>query len=234
MNYILKVSFSAFLSFSLLFSPFMSTQSHAFTEQIMDVGAKGQNVIDLQKRLKYIGFYAGEIDGIYGTVTKEAVRNFQTKFGLEQVDGIAGEKTKEMLLKASKDLYLTPAGPELNTEFSSQDIQYMAQAVYGEARGESYEGKVAVAAVILNRVEHPDFPNTVKGVIFETRAFTAVADGQIWLEPDAEAYKAVYDAINGLDPTKEAIYYFNPDTATSEWIWSRPQIKKIDSHIFAY
>jgi N-acetylmuramoyl-L-alanine amidase len=116
--------------------------------------------------------------------------------------------------------------------FSQNDIQLMANAVYGEARGESYIGQVAVAAVILNRVNSPTFPNTVSGVIFEPRAFTAVADGQIWLTPNEQAKKAVLDAINGFDPTGNAIYYFNPDTATSGWIWGRPQIKRIGKHIF--
>lgn len=108
----------------------------------------------------------------------------------------------------------------------------MANAVYGEARGEPYIGQVAVAAVILNRVQSATFPNTVSGVIFEPRAFTAVADGQIWLTPNENAKKAVLDAMNGWDPTGNAIYYFNPDTATSGWIWSRPQIKRIGKHIF--
>jgi len=116
--------------------------------------------------------------------------------------------------------------------FSQNDIQLMANAVHGEARGEPYNGQVAVAAVILNRVNSPSFPNTVAGVIFEPRAFTAVADGQIWLEPNPTSKKAVMDAINGWDPTGNAIYYFNPDTATSAWIWSRPQIKQIGKHIF--
>lgn len=110
----------------------------------------------------------------------------------------------------------------------------MANAVYGEARGEPYIGQVAVAAVILNRLESPSFPNTVAGVIFEPGAFTAVADGQIWLTPDETAKQAVLDALNGWDPTGNAIYYFNPDTATNKWIWSRPQIKKIGKHIFCH
>jgi N-acetylmuramoyl-L-alanine amidase len=107
----------------------------------------------------------------------------------------------------------------------------MSNAVYGESRGEEYTGQVAVAAVILNRVSHSSFPNTVAGVIYQPGAFTAVADGQINLTPNATAKKAVVDAINGWDPSGEAIYYFNPDSATSSWIWSRPQIKKIGKHI---
>ena len=120
----------------------------------------------------------------------------------------------------------TPAG------FSENDIKLLSQAVYGEARGEPYVGQVAVAAVILNRLESPSFPNTVSGILFEPLAFTAVADGQIWLEPDETARKAVIDAINGMDPSESATYYFNPETATSKWIWSRPQIKQIGNHIF--
>ncbi|MBZ5753011.1 cell wall hydrolase, partial [Metabacillus rhizolycopersici] len=116
--------------------------------------------------------------------------------------------------------------------YSQNDIQLMANAVYGEARGEPYIGQVAVASVILNRVKNPIFPNTIAGVIFEPRAFTAVADGQIWLTPNEQAKKAVIDAINGFDPSEQALYYFNPDTATSAWIWGRPQIKRIGKHIF--
>ncbi|MDP5274541.1 spore cortex-lytic enzyme [Chengkuizengella axinellae] len=230
-----RISFVVCLSFTLLFSPLLSSYSSAFSEQVMDLGAKGEDVIELQERLSYIGFYKGEIDGIYDWELKNSVIYFQKEFGLELVDGITGVKTKEMLLKATEESADSTqvSGPELDTSFSSQDIQYMAQAVYGEARGESYEGKVAVAAVILNRVEHSDFPDTVSEVIFESGAFTAVDDGQMWLSPDAEAYQAVYDAINGSDPTNEAIYYFNPETATSDWIWSREQVIKIGNHIFA-
>lgn len=116
--------------------------------------------------------------------------------------------------------------------FSNNDIRLLAQAVYGEARGEPYEGQVAIAAVILNRLNSPLFPNSVAGVIFEPLAFTAVADGQIYMQPNETAREAVLDAINGWDPSEEALYYFNPDTATSPWIWGRPQIKRIGKHIF--
>ena len=125
-----------------------------------------------------------------------------------------------------------PTATNVPNGFSQNDIQLMANAVHGEARGEPYIGQVAVASVILNRVQSSSFPNTVSGVIFEPRAFTAVADGQIWLTPNETSKKAVIDAINGWDPTGEAIYYFNPDTATSGWIWTRPQIKQIGKHIF--
>jgi N-acetylmuramoyl-L-alanine amidase len=118
------------------------------------------------------------------------------------------------------------------SRISANDLKLMANAVYGEARGEPYVGQVAIAAVILNRVKSPAFPDTPAAVIFEPRAFTAVADGQIWLSPNEKAKKAVRDALNGWDPTDGCVYYFNPATATSKWIWSRPQVKRIGKHIF--
>ncbi|MEC0665908.1 spore cortex-lytic enzyme [Priestia flexa] len=377
--------------------------SSAFTNQVIQRGAVGEDVIELQSRLQYIGFYNGKIDGVFGWSTYWALRNFQYEFGIKKVDGLAGAQTKQKLADVTKyyeyhvktelkkgnkfthyggvpidkqkgssakssqnnvqknaksqsksqqqqptgqqsrgqqqsegrnnnqatpqqnqtnkaatnggseqqptgqqsrgqqqsegrnnnqatpqqnqtnkaatnggseqqptgqqsrgqqqsegrnnnqatpqqnqtNKAATNGGSEQQQEkaqkptalnvpngFSQNDIQLMANAVYGEARGEPYNGQVAVAAVILNRVNSPAFPNTVAGVIFEPRAFTAVADGQIWLEPDETAKKAVLDAINGWDPTGNAMYYFNPDTATSAWIWSRPQIKQIGKHIF--
>lgn len=243
----------------------------AFSSQVIQHGAVGDDVIELQARLQYLGFYNGKIDGVFGWGTYWALRNFQYEFG-QKIDGIAGQDAKQKLVKASNydeqyvksqinqgkkfthyggvdnqkqtqsnkkpatnnEAYKTTETASVNVPqgYSQNDIQLLANAVYGEARGESYIGQVAVAAVILNRVESPTFPNTASGVIFEPRAFTAVADGQIWLTPNETAKKAVLDAINGWDPTGNALYYFNPDTATSSWIWSRPQIKKIGKHIF--
>lgn len=239
----------------------------AFSNQVIQRGAVGDDVIELQARLQYIGFYKGKIDGVFGWNTYWAVRNFQYEYGLP-VDGLVGESTKAKLVKVSKyheqfvkeqirkgNSFTHYGGIPLSQQvkrnkrgggnssakttasnvpngFSQNDIQLMANAVYGEARGEPYIGQVAVAAVILNRLEHPSFPDTVAGVIFQPGAFTAVADGQIWLTPNETAKKAVLDAINGWDPTGGAIYYFNPSTATSAWIWNRPQIKRIGQHIF--
>nr|WP_227001933.1 spore cortex-lytic enzyme [Virgibacillus necropolis] len=236
-----------------------TNQNHsvsAFTKQVIQHGAVGDNVIELQSRLQYIGFYNGKIDGVFGWGTYWALRNFQYEFGLE-VDGMAGLTTRQKLVDTTEYDYggasvnkgssnatntnnnangsnAAPAPTAMNVPegYSQNDIQLMANAVHGEARGEPYVGQVAVASVILNRVESPTFPNTVSGVIFEPRAFTAVADGQIWLTPDETAKQAVIDAINGWDPSGNALYYFNPVTATSDWIWSRPQIKKIGKHIF--
>lgn len=248
----------------------------AFSNQVVQRGAVGDDVIELQARLQYLGFYNGKIDGVFGWGTYWALRNFQYEFGLD-IDGLLGQQTKDKLVRASKydkafvknqitkgndfTYYggvnqqdqvkqnnqgtqgnqttknqntgnINPTAVNVPSGYSQNDINIMAQAVHGEARGEPYVGKVAVAAVILNRVESPTFPNTVSGVIFEPRAFTAVADGQIWLTPNEESKKAVLDAINGWDPTGNAIYYFNPATATSSWIWGRPQIKRIGKHIF--
>nr|WP_245719392.1 spore cortex-lytic enzyme [Pelagirhabdus alkalitolerans] len=306
----------------------------AFSPQVIQHGAVGEDVIELQARLQYLGFYNSQIDGVFGWGTYWALRNFQYEFGME-VDGLAGDQVKDMLIKASQyhkeevreqlkqgrrfthygsqpapgtsepqpkeqnqkekhspeqeptqpeqtgddtsQPQQTPQEPDVTEEtgdnvnqpdpteqqpespeegedtggenideeepmeatsanvpngFSHNDIHLMAQAVYGEARGEPYEGQVAVAAVILNRIQSSTFPDSAASVIFEPLAFTAVADGQIYMEPDETAREAVLDAINGWDPSGEALYYFNPDTATSSWIWSRPQIKRIGKHIF--
>ncbi len=315
-----------------------TSPTHAFTDQVIQKGATGDDVVELQARLQYIGFYNGTIDGVYGWGTYWAVRNYQDEFGLD-VDGLVGQQMKDMLNrstnyneeyvqkalnegrkfthyggtpkeiqkgeKGSRDKAQpeqpqpgtgeaqpgqpqpgageaqpeqpqpgageaqpgqpqpgageaqpepTPDEPvpypeepeeqdnEANIQkatnvpagYSDNDIRIMAQAVYGEARGEPYVGQVAVAAVVINRINSPTFPNTASGVIFEPRAFTAVADGQIYMEPNETARRAVLDAINGQDPTGNALYYFNPDTATSGWIWSRPQIKRIGKHIFCH
>ncbi|MET3575121.1 spore cortex-lytic enzyme [Bhargavaea ullalensis] len=245
------------LTFMLVIPP---GGKQAFTDQDISRGAFGDNVIELQARLQWIGQYKGKIDGKFGYGTYWALRNFQQAYGLP-IDGVAGGATKSKLTSVSKyhkqfvmdniaagNAFTHYGGTPLEAQvkkggggggqtnlpagYSDRDIQLLANAVYGEARGEPYEGQVAVAAVILNRVEHADFPNTVSGVIFQPLAFTAVADGQIWLTPNERAKEAVVDAINGWDPTENAIYYFNPVTATSKWIWSRPQIKKIGKHIF--
>ncbi|MEH7013751.1 spore cortex-lytic enzyme [Neobacillus niacini] len=222
-----------FLTVTSLANSDQSKDIQAFSTQVLQQGSSGEDVIELQSRLTYIGYYKSKIDGVFGWNTYWAVRNFQDKFGLP-VDGIVGAETKAKLVKATKYEKKGNTGTTANVPngYSQNDIQLMANAVYGESRGEPYIGQVAVAAVILNRVQSVSFPNTVAGVIYEPGAFTAVADGQINLTPNETAKKAVLDAVNGWDPTGSAIYYFNPDTATSSWIWSRPQIKKIGKHIF--
>nr|WEY07548.1 spore cortex hydrolysis enzyme [Bacillus cereus] len=287
--------------FSFTITTFINTETiSAFSNQVIQRGATGDDVVELQARLQYNGYYNGKIDGVYGWGTYWAVRNFQDQFGLKEVDGLVGAKTKQTLIckskyyreyvmeqlnkgntfthygkiplkyqtkpskaatqkarqqaearqkqpaekttqkpkaNANKQQNNTPAkarkqdavAANMPGGFSNNDIRLLAQA-YGEAR-EPYEGQVAIAAVILNRLNSPLFPNSVAGVIFEPLAFTAVADGQIYMQPNETAREAVLDAINGWDPSEEALYYFNPDTATSPWIWGRPQIKRIGKHI---
>ncbi|WP_409293366.1 spore cortex-lytic enzyme [Peribacillus sp. SCS-37] len=196
--------------------------------------------------------YGLPIDGLAGFTTKNKLAkssNFNPSFVHGQISKgndftyYGGTPIEKQIKPKRKNRGKAPAarsrGKKTGTAasntpegFSQNDIQLLANAVYGEARGEPYIGQVAVAAVILNRLESPIFPHSVSGVIFEPGAFTAVADGQIWLTPNERAKEAVIDAINGWDPTGNALYYFNPDTATSKWIWSRPQIKKIGKHIF--
>ena len=170
-------------------------------------GSRGEEVKKIQTKLKQWGYYSGNIDGIYGTGTFNAVKSFQKKNGLD-VDGIAGEKT----LKA---LGITSGSNNSNSATSNNtDLNLLSRVVYGEARGEPYKGMVAVAASVLNRVADSRFPNTIAGVVYQAGAYTCVSDGQINLEPDETARKAAQDAINGWDPTSGCIYYFNPDTAT--------------------
>ncbi len=189
-------------------------------------GSSGATVKTIQQKLKNWGYYTGAVDGIFGAKTKAAVKYFQQKNGLV-ADGIVGAKTlAAMGISSSSDSGAT-------SSYSSSDINLLARLIYGEARGESYVGQVAVGAVVMNRIRSSSFPNTMAGVIYQSYAFTAVADGQINLTPDATAKKAAQDAMNGWDPTYGAIYYYNPKTATSSWIFSRQTTITIGNHVFA-
>lgn len=187
-------------------------------------GSRGDEVIQIQTKLKRWGYYSGNIDGIYGSKTLSAVKWFQSKNGLT-VDGIAGSKTLAAM-------GITSTSNNSGGSYSNSDLNLLSHLVYAEARGESYTGQVAVAAVVLNRVKNSSFPNTVAGVIYQSGAFSVVSDGQINLSPNQTAISAAQDAINGWDPTYGAIYYFNPNTATSNWIWSRPVTVVIGNHRF--
>ena len=184
-------------------------------------GSSGDKVTQLQQKLKNWGYYSGSVDGIFGSATEAAVKKFQKKNGLT-ADGIVGKATAEKL-------GLRLSGGQ---SAASGDVDLIARAVYGKARGEPYEGQVAVAAVILNRVRSASFPNTVSGVIYQPGAFDAVSDGQLYLTPDSAAYRAARDAMAGWDPTGGCIYYYNPKTATSKWIRSRPVMRTIGDHVF--
>ena len=170
------------------------------------------------------GYYNGSVDGIYGSQTVAAVKKFQQKNGLT-VDGIAGQNTLAAM-------GITSNSSSASSSSNSANLDLLARLIYGEARGEPYTGQVAVAAVVLNRVKNSSFPNTISGVIYQSGAFDVVADGQINMTPNSTARKAAQDALNGWDPTYGAIYYFNPNTATNKWIWSRPMTVTIGKHRF--
>ena len=199
-------------------------QNAPVVEALSKYGSRGQEVRTIQDKLKRWGYYIGNVDGIYGSLTVSAVKRFQQKNGLK-VDGIAGTQT----LNALGIMQSSSSGSSTN---NSSNVNLLARAIYGEARGEPYVGQVAVGAVIMNRVRSSKFPNTIAGVIYQSGAFDAVSDGQINSTPDATAKKAAQDAINGWDPSYGAIYYFNPSTATNKWIWSRPMTVTIGKHRF--
>lgn len=197
---------------------------------VLKEGSRGNDVKTVQDKLRRWGYYKGSVDGIYGPKTKEAVKYFQRKNGLT-ADGIVGKKTFEALGMTEQ---VNGSGSQSsNNGYTNSDTYLLARCIYGEARGESYTGQVAVGAVVLNRVKSPDFPNTISGVIYQKHAFTAVSDGQINLTPDQTAINAAKDALNGWDPTGGCLYYYNPVTATSEWIFSRETVITIGKHVFA-
>lgn len=200
-----------------------------FFETSVEVSAAltSSQVKTVQTKLKNWGYYTGAVDGIYGAKTKAAVKSFQKKNGLVQ-DGIVGKKTA-----AALGMSLSSSSNKTSGSSNSSDVYLLAKCIHAEARGEPYNGQVAIGAVILNRVASPKFPNTISGVIYQPYAFTAVSDGQINLEPNQSAYNAARDALNGWDPTGGALYYYNPKTATSSWIWSRTVLVTIGNHKFA-
>ena len=208
-----KKLITAILAVTLIFT--FCFQSSALSK----MGSRGEEVRNIQKRLKDWGYYSGSVDGIYCTATKN--------HGLT-ADGIAGPKTLEKIGLPSGN----GASSGGNSSYSSNDYNLLARLISAEARGEPYSGQVAVGAVVLNRVKHPSFPDSVSGVIYQKGAFTCLTDGQFNKPVSDSAYSAARDALNGLDPSGGAIYYFNPATATSSWIWSRPLIKVIGKHRF--
>ena len=187
------------------------------------MGSRSEEVRQIQARLRNWGYYSGNIDGIFGTQTKNAVIAFQKANGLTP-DGIAGKKTLAAL--GISESSGSTGG------HNSSDYELLARIISAEARGEPYTGQVAVGAVILNRIEHPSFPDTIAGVVYQKGAFSCLDDGQFY-EPVADtAYKAATDALNGYDPSGGAIYYYNPKTATNKWITSRKIITTIGNHRF--
>lgn len=192
---------------------------------VLSTGSRGEKVTLIQQRLKDWGYYTGEVDGIFGRATYQAVVRFQRQNGLD-VDGRVGEKTAAALGISLTDTVSAAL-------YQESELSLLARLVSGEARGEPYIGQVAVAAVVLNRVRSDAFPDTVSGVIFQPGAFDAVWDGQFDMTPTASALRAARDALNGWDPTGGCTYYYNPATATSDWIWSRQVQLTIGQHAFA-
>lgn len=198
---------------------------------VLRQGSRGSEVREVQQKLKRWGYYSGSVDGVFGSGTKKAVIAFQRKNGLK-ADGIVGAATYKALGMTGSYNALQNASSAAGG-YSGADVYLLAKTIYAEGRGEPYTGQVAIGAVVLNRVRHPSFPNTVSGVVYQKHAFTAVSDGQINLTPNDTAMKAAKDAINGWDPTGGAIYYYNPAVATSAWIFDRQTVTVIGKHVFA-
>ncbi len=210
---------AALMTFALFFS-FVRADA-----AVVAWGDKGDQVTLIQQKLKQYGYFSGTVDGVFGKQTYDAVVWFQRKNGLK-VDGAVGEST-------AAALGITLTGSVSAASYNESETYLLGRLVHGEARGEPYVGKVAVAAVVLNRVKSPSFPNTISGVIYQSGAFDAVSDGQINLTPDEDSLRAARDALNGWDPTGGCLYYYNPATATNGWIWSRIVQLSIGKHNFA-
>lgn len=210
---------------------FFAAWSQYAAADLYKKGSTGATVTEIQTRLKAWGYYTGAVDGTYGGATEKAVKYFQQSNGLT-ADGQAGSETLAALGLPTGGGSASGGGDGGSSRSGEGDVDLLARLISAEARGEPYEGQVAVGAVVLNRVEHASFPNSISGVIYQSGAFSCLDDGQ-FDEPVAEsAYRAAQDALNGWDPSSGAIYYFNPSTATSSWIWSRPVILTIGKHMF--
>lgn len=221
MLYCLVIVITYFIASVLL--PINSSEVGAIT---YSYGSKGNAVREIQTRLKRWGYYTGSVDGVYGYKTYTAVRKFQGKNGLK-VDGVVGDRTLAALGIVSK-----PATNTSSKVYNNNDMMLLAKIINGEARGEPYEGQVAVGAVVMNRTRDPRFPSTVAGVVYQPGAFTAIVDGQINAKIEQSSINAARDALNGWDPSGGAVFYYNPAKTTNKWIWSRPVIKVIGKHKF--
>ena len=209
---------AALMTFALFFS-FVRADA-----AVVAWGDKGDQVTLIQQKLKQYGYFSGTVDGVFGKQTYDAVVWFQRKNGLK-VDGAVGEST-------AAALGITLTGSVSAASYNESETYLLGRLVHGEARGEPYVGKVAVAAVVLNRVKSPSFPNTISGVIYQSGAFDAVSDGQINLTPDEDSLRAARDALNGWDPTGGCLFYYNPATSTNQWMLSKPVLLTIGNHSF--
>lgn len=191
------------------------------TAVLSKFGSRGEEVRQIQTKLKSLGYYSGSVDGVFGSATRNAVQSFQKVKGLT-VDGVAGPKTLSALGISSSS----------SGQYSSNDVYLLAKVIAAEARGEPYTGQVAVGAVILNRVEHSSFPDSIAGVVYQSGAFSCVTDSNWSTEPDDTSKKAAQAAIDGWDPSGGAIYYYNPAKTSNQWIRTRPVILTIGDHVF--
>ncbi len=195
---------------------------------VLEVGSSGTNVVKVQKKLIQFGYLDGSADGRYGEKTRDAVKWFQRRNGLS-VDGRVGPATA-----AALGVTLSASSSSSARSAVSADQYLLARLVYAEARGESYKGKVAVAAVALNRVRSSSFPNTISGVIYQSNAFESVSNGSINKKPDSDCLRAAREAMNGWDPTGGCLYFYNAaQVSTGSWIKSRVVKTVIGNHSFA-
>lgn len=232
-------------------SPSLLSEDYTAEAQNVPVlywGTSGENVRTLQRRLRQWGYYQGAMDGVYGAGTYQAVVDFQRKNGVWPVDGVVGRNTWAalgLLHTVTSSPGGTSTAPAQQTTSNqgqagahvnrSDQLDLLARVVAAEAEGEPFEGQVAVAAVILNRVKNPGFPNTLSGVIYQPHAFESVTNGLVWRRtPSAEAVEAARAALNGWDPTYGSIFFWNPSKPVVSWIWSRPIVVRIGNHVFAH
>ncbi|MGH4137242.1 spore cortex-lytic enzyme [Clostridium sp.] len=209
---------------------YFNISSKAVIAEVYKYGSRGEQVKQIQSKLKNWGYYNNGVDGIYGYNTYLSVKSFQKSNGLK-IDGIAGSQTLAAI-GINPSAASSSGTASSNNVTNNKDVDLIARLINGEARGEPYEGQVAVGAVILNRTTDARFPSTIAGVIYQPGAFTAIVDGQINAKIEANSIRAARDAINGWDPSGGAVFYFNPATSTNKWIWSRPLIKIIGKHRF--
>ena len=224
---IYRISVCMILVLSLSFTAFYinthPSENDTAIHALSKLGSKGDEVRRIQKKLKELGFYSGAVDGIYGSATKKAVTAFQKNCGIT-TDGIAGPKTLKFLgLEASS---------ASSGKYSQSDIELLAKLIAAEARGETYVGQVAVGAVVLNRVAHASFPDTIAGVIYQKGAFSCINDSNWAVSATSTSRKAAQDCINGWDPSGGAVFYFNPRKTNDAFMHSRPVITVIGNHTF--
>ncbi len=220
-----RIAMVLLIAFSLtVFFSYLHREDSNSVHTLSKIGSRGNEVREIQKKLRETGHYKGSIDGIYGTATQKAVKSFQKSCGIT-ADGVAGPKTLK---------YLGISSPSSSSsgKYSGSDINLLAKLIAAEARGESYTGQVAVGAVVLNRVSHSSFPDTVAGVIYQKGAFSCVNDSNWSVSPNATSLKAARDCINGWDPSGGAIYYYNPAKTSNSFMYSRPVITTIGRHVF--